>query len=126
MTVANSGRFTVRVLDIPIVKAAWPARFRLLVSQPMKPHSGSPPGPYVPFHPFDLHPGEQRGIELSGRFNLPCDRRSTGWSEGWEWIPVRYGFLWHTGTAEVPFPEPLTFVYRKNAAAGCQSSKGRG
>jgi hypothetical protein len=127
MTIANSGRFTVRVLDIPLVRVAWPVRFRLLVSQPMTPDGGSPPGPWVPFHPFDLHPGEQRGIELSGRFNLPCSRRSdtAGLSEGWDWIPVHYSFLWHMGTAEVPFPEPLSFVYRKNAAAGCPGPKGR-
>jgi hypothetical protein len=127
MTIANSGRFTVRVVDIPLVRAAWPARFRLLVSQPMTPHGGSPPGPWVAFHPFDLHPGEQRGIELSGRFNLPCSRRSdtAGLSEGWDWIPVHYSFLWHVGTAEVPFPQPLSFVYRKNAAAGCPGSEGR-
>jgi hypothetical protein len=117
MTIENDGRFTVRVLGVPIY---WelPVRYRLLVSGPGTIYHGPPPGRFKPLHPFDLAPGEQRMILFNGRFSEPCDLRQQG-SQGFGEIPVHYRFLWHTGTAQVALPEPLTFVFTKNAATGC-------
>jgi hypothetical protein len=122
MTIENDGRFTVRVLGVPIY---WelPMRYRLLVSGSGTVYRGPPPGPFRPLHPFDLGPGEERMILFSGRFSEPCDLRHQG-SRGFDEIPVRYRFLWHTGTAQVALMEPLTFVFTKNAADGCPTASG--
>src|SRR5262249_29901486 len=61
MSIWNAGRFTVRVLGVPI-EYGLPIRYRLLVSRPGTIYRGPPPGPYTPFHPFDLAPGQQRMI----------------------------------------------------------------
>ena len=120
MTIWNQGRFTVRVLAVPI-EFELPIKYRLLMSRPTTFNYGGLPLPWTPFHPFDLAPGEERAIIFSGTFNEPCNLRSPG-SRFWGSIPIRYRFLWHTGTADVPFPEHLTFVFRKDAASGCPAT----
>lgn len=121
LTIWNSGRFPVRVLEVPI--DPWrPIRYRVLISGPMTFASGGgPPRPFTPFRPFDLAPGDERGIIFDGRFSEPCSRRSEG-SEGWDGIPIRYHVLWHTSTVQIAFPRPLTFVFRKDAGAGCPAT----
>jgi len=121
MTIWNSGRFTVRVVGIPI-EYHLPISYRLLMSEPTTFDYGGIPQPFTPFHPFDLKPGEERGIVLRGVYNEPCDIRGTG-SINWQSIPVRYSFLWHTSTVQVPLPEPFAFVFRKDASAGCPATR---
>lgn len=115
MSIRNSGRFTVRVLGVPKL-LGLPIKYRVLTSTTFE--NGGIPRPFIPFHPFDLKPGEQRGIIISGIYDTPCAGRWPG-SIGWGSIPVRYSFLWHTATAQVPLYQPLAFVFRKDAAAGC-------
>jgi hypothetical protein len=115
MTIWNSGRFTVRVLAVPI-EFGLPIKYRLLMTAPSTFARGGFSPPFEPFHPFDLSPGEQRGIVLSGVYSEPCRDRGSGASIGWESIPIRYSFLWHTSTVQVPLPQTLAFVFRKSSA----------
>jgi hypothetical protein len=119
-TIWNRGRYTVRVLGVPI-QYGLPISYRLLVSAPTTFNQGGIPEPFTRFRPFDLRPGEQRGIVFSGVYAEPCHSRGAGLSRGWGSIPVRFSFLWRTETVDVPFPEPLTFVFRKSSA--CRSTK---
>jgi len=119
MTIWNRGRYTVRVLGVPDFfrghLGGLPASVRLLLSAPTTFNSGGIPGPFTRFHPFDLKPGEQRGLLLSGVFNLPCRDRSGpgGGSDFLLSIPVRYSFLWHTATVAVALPERLAVLFPK-------------
>jgi hypothetical protein len=119
MTIWNSGRFTVRVLGVPI-QFGMPIKYRLLMSAPTTFDYGGIPRPYTPFHPFDLKPGEERGIVLSGAYNEPCRLRGLG-SEPRNEIPVRFSFLWQTKTIWVSPPQPLAFVFTK--ASECAKAR---
>lgn len=113
-TIWNAGRYTVRVLGIPML--GLPISYRLLMSAPTTFDQGGMPPPYTRFRPFDLKPGEQRGIIFAGVYEEPCrDRGPGGGSIDWESIPIRYGFLWRTKTVQVPLPERLAFVFRKSS-----------
>jgi hypothetical protein len=126
MTIWNRGRFTVRVLGVPSFYrrhlGGLPAAVRLLMSAPTTFEYGGIPGPYKPFHPFDLRPGEQRGLIFSGVLHEPCRARGPGGgSDFLEAIPVRYNFLWHTATVYVGLPERLAVYFPKQAA--CPAAK---
>jgi hypothetical protein len=118
-TIWNTGRYTVRVLGVPDFigrhPIGKPIAVRLLMSAPTTFDYGGIPLPYKRFHPFDLSPGEQRGLLFVGTYDSPCRERGPGLSIGWDSIPVRYSFLWRTTTVQVPLPEPVTFVFRKSS-----------
>jgi hypothetical protein len=121
MTIWNRGRYTVRVLGLPEFYrghlAGLPASVRLLLSAPTTFNRGGIPGPFTPFHSFDLKPGEQRGLMFSGVFDLPCrDRGPGGGSDFLLAIAVRYSFLWHTATTAVTLPERLAVFFPKRSA----------
>ncbi len=120
MTIWNSGRFTVRVTGIPI-EFELPFKYRLLLGAPTRYNYGGLPGPYRPFRPFDLKPGEQREIVFKGAFDEPCNVRDNGLTTFLTAIPVRYSFLWHTATVSVPLPQETAFHYTK--ASVCPKAK---
>lgn len=126
MTVWNRGRYTVRVLGLPEFYrghlAGLPASVRLLLAAPTEFDRGGWSGPFTPFHPFDLKPGEERGLMFSGVFDLPCRNRGPGGgSEFLLSIAVRYSFLWHTATTAVALPERLAVLFPKSSA--CPAAK---
>ena len=118
MTIWNTGRYTVRVLGVPRT-FGLPISYRLLMSAPTTFDRAGIPEPYTRFRPFDLKPGEQRGLIFAGAYGEPCRNRETG-SIDWVSIPVRFSFLWRTATVQVPLPERLAFVFRKTPA--CRST----
>ena len=126
MTIWNRGRFTVRVLGVADFfeghLGGLPASVRLLMSAPTTFDQGGIPAPYRRFHPFDLRPGEQRGLIFSGVYDLPCrDRGPGGGSDYLLSLPVRFRFLWRTETVQVPLPERLAVSFPKEAA--CPAAK---
>ena len=117
MEIVNRGRFAVRVLGVPYEPAmAYPWKAHLMMGPLGKSFPGETPSQR--FTPFDLHPGEHRVLFLKGVFVCRF-----GWKTlfGFEGIgssfPVRYSFLWHDATAEIPFPKPVAFSY--NRGDGC-------
>lgn len=120
MTIWNSGRFAVRIVAVPL-QYGWPVKFRVLMSAPTSFNYGGIPRPYTPFHPFDLRPGDERGVVFSGAYDEPCWYRRRGLSEPRDAIPVRFKFLWHTKTVWIALPEKLTFVFTK--ASECARAK---
>lgn len=121
MTIWNKGRHTVRVLGVPL-QLHLPISFRLLMSAPTTFDYGGIPEPYTRFRPFDLKPGEQRGLIFTGVYAEPCrDRGTPGGSTIWYSIPVRFSFLWRTRTVDVPLPENVSFVFRKSSL--CRSKR---
>jgi hypothetical protein len=115
MTIWNKGRFTVRVLGVPLL-VRLPVSFRLLMSAPTTFDYGGMPEPYTRFRPFDLKPGQQRGLIFTGVYAEPCRARGTpGGSVVWYSIPLRFSFLWRTETVNVPLPENVSFVFRKTS-----------
>lgn len=112
MTIWNSGRYTVRVLGVGGV--GIPVSYRLLISRPTEWKYGGMPGPFTPFRPFDLRPGEQRGLMFTGVYHEPCPAR--GGVIGWSGVPVRFRFLWRTTTVAVALPESLAFDFPKSSA----------
>jgi hypothetical protein len=126
MTIWNRGRYTVRVLGVPDFfrrhLSGLPASVRLLLSAPTTFERGGMPGPFTRFRPFDLKPGEQRGLVFTGVFDLPCRDRGPGGGSDFELsIPVRYRFLWHTATADIALPERLAVLFLKSSA--CRATK---
>jgi hypothetical protein len=111
MTIWNSGRYTVRVLGIPM----WhlPASYRLLLSTPTTFAEGGWSGPFTRFRPFDLRPGEQRGLVFSGVYDEPCPEQGSV-STSWGAIPVRFSFLWQTKTVQIPLPESVAFLQKSS------------
>jgi hypothetical protein len=120
MTIWNRGRFTVRVLGVPDFYKGHvigvPVSGRLLMSAPTNWAYGGIPTPYTPFRPFDLKPGEQRGLIFSGVYDQPCPNRpNPGGSVQWWGLPVRFSFLWRTTTVEIAFPQTVAFAYPKRS-----------
>jgi len=116
----------VRVLGVPDLfkghLAGLPASVRLLMSASTTFDRGGMPPPYTRFHPFDLEPGEQRGLIFSGVYDQPCrDRRIGGGSDFLLAIPVRFSFLWRTSTAWVNLPERVAVFFPKETA--CPAAK---
>lgn len=121
MEIVNSGRFAVRVLGVPYQPAmSYPWKARLMMGPPGKSYPAETPSQL--FKPFDLNPGEHRVLFLKGVFVCRA-----GWKTafGFEGIgssfPVRYRFLWHVGTAEIPLPTPVAFSYGRGD--GCRSTR---
>lgn len=114
MTIRNKGRFSVRVLGLQHMPGL-PVSTRLLMSPATEWKYGGIPHPYTPFHPFDLAPGQQRGLVFSGVYHEPCRNRAPAGSVDWYSIPVRFGFLWRTTTVQIRLPETLAFVFRKGS-----------
>lgn len=108
LEIQNTGRFTVRVLGVPL----WPGepfKARLLMYQPN--FLGGDVGPLARFHPFDLKPGERDILVLKGAY-ANCSRWPGTGSTTLYHFPVRYSFLWRTATASIPLPEELAIVFR--------------
>jgi hypothetical protein len=90
----------------------------------MGPLEKSFPGedPSERFTPFDLRPGEQRFLFLKGVFVCRFGWKTNFGYQGIESsFPVRYSFLWHVGTAEIPLPEPVAFRFARGD--GCRSGQ---
>jgi hypothetical protein len=115
ISIRNNGRYPVRVLGVPRSVTDFYSG-RLLMSAPS---NRGDERPLRPFHPFDLKPGEISWLLLKGVY--AC---TTGWADGgsltWGALPVRFSFLWRTGTASIPLGEPLTFTFPK----GCPPPTG--
>lgn len=111
MTIWNSGRHTVRVLGVPM----WhlPVSYRLLMSAPTTFDRGGWSGPFTRFRPFDLEPGEQRGLMFSGIYDEPCPKQGAV-STNWDAVPIRFSFLWQTKTVQIPLPESVSFVQKSS------------
>jgi hypothetical protein len=109
ITVANTGRFAVRVLDAPLPDGV-PFSARLMMSGPLT--DGGVHGPYTRFRPFDLEPGQVRLLFYKGV--LAC-RAAPGANTGLGFLdfPIRYSFLWRTKTAYIPLDEELAIVFPK-------------
>lgn len=114
MTIWNTGRYTVRVLGVPEL-TGLPISYRLLMSEPTTFERGGFSEPFTRFHPFDLKPGEQRGLVLAGVYAMACSSRAKGLSMNLESVPVRYSFLWRTKTVDIPLNESVAFTFRRSS-----------
>jgi HAAS domain-containing protein len=110
LDIENTGQYTVRVLGVPLGPGRQVFSTHLVMSGPTP--GGGFPRPYMPFHPFDMKPGEVRVLELQGVY-AHCRYWTGGGSTLLTDFPIRYRFLWHTATAEIPLPEPLAIVFPK-------------
>jgi hypothetical protein len=112
VTVRNDGRFAVRVLGVPY-GSYLPFSARLQMSAPDE--SDGTAGPFMPFQPFDLKPGEIRVLVFKGLF--ACH---TGMAAGTGItlvdFPIRFRFLWRTATARIPLRSQVAIGFRKGAA----------
>jgi HAAS len=110
ITVVNNRRFTVRVLGVPYVPPLpWTAR---LMMSPTAKNTGRIRQPYMPFHPFDLKPGDVVFLFFKGVY--ACNTgRAAGTTTTFDDFPVRYRFLWRTATTNIPLPESLAFSFPK-------------
>lgn len=118
-TVRNDGRFTVRVLGVPTLYG-YPFRAHLWASGPTR--NGGMPMPERRFHPVDLKPGWTLALYLVGRYACTV-RQPAGSSTTLGAPPVRYSFLWKTGTARIASPSEdyLTLLLPKSV--GCPSNR---
>jgi len=108
ITVVNNGRFTVRVLGMP-VSPALPFSARLRTNGPSTPVDYMR-GPYKPFKPFDLKPGAMTLLLLKGVY--ACNSGTgPGPSVSIDELPVRFGFLWRTKTVRIPLGEEFVFDF---------------
>lgn len=125
VSMVNTGRFTVRVLGSAPPEDP-PVSARLFVAGPL-PNHGQFEGPYRPFRPFDLGPGQLALLVLRGSYHASCHPNGRV-QDFWE-LPgfsVRYGFLWRTGTAEIDLPSQLQIAGPKGMdCAGAQAVAGR-
>ena len=109
ITIHNDDRFTVRVLGIPRSPLTF-FRGPLMMSKDQTGRLDE--RPLERFRPFDMKPGSFRWLVFKGVY--AC---TTGMAGGgtvgvtWTDIPVRFSFLWRTGTASIPLDEPLTFSF---------------
>jgi len=125
--VKNTGLFTVHMVGaaephaLPLSPARIPSytylpvSARLLVSRPLPPHKVI--GPFTPFQPFYLHPGQVRLILLKGVYGN-CKGWAPGSVAGIDSIPVRFSYLWKTATVNVPLVSRLAIVMPKE---GCRA-----
>jgi hypothetical protein len=113
--IQNSGRFTARVLGVPLGAFLYPFKTRLFMYQPN--FIGGDAGPLERFHPFDLKPGERDTLVLKGVYARCADWQGPG-SMGMDRVPVRYSFLWRTPTASIPLPEVLAIVFKHKDNCG--------
>ncbi len=100
-SVRNSGRFAVRILDVPL-EGGLPFIARKFTARSDERGTGPP----VPFHAFTLEPRRERLIVLRGRY-ANCTSWVAGTSVGYEAMPVRARFLRWTHTVFVKLFTPL-------------------
>ena len=100
-SVRNSGRFAVRILDVPL-EGDHPFIARKYTARSDERGTGPP----VPFRPFTLEPGRERLIVLRGRY-ANCSQWVAGSSVGYEAMQVRMRFLHWTHTVFVKLFSPL-------------------
>lgn len=102
-SIRNDGRFSVRILAVPLDQRFLPFRFRVF-AEPSGSHGvGAHPHP---FRPFTLSPGSEWLIVLRGRY-ANCHDYAAGTSSGFDAMPVRARFLLWTHTVFVPLGAPL-------------------
>jgi hypothetical protein len=114
-SVRNSGRFAVRILDVPL-EGYHPFTVRKFTARSDERGTGPP----VPFQAFTLEPGRERLIVLRGRY-ANCDKWVAGGSVGYEAMPVRMRFLRWTHTIFVKLFTPLVIrmpAHRSPCATG--------
>ncbi len=133
--VQNNGRFAVRVLGVPYSSEVswssktlpWSARLLMAtetsVRLPPLPgaHGGGRgwhQGPFKPFRPFDLEPGQSAFLLLKGVF-ANCQVMISHGSIPLPDFPVRYRFLWKTATAHIPLEGGLTVNPKNNPRIRC-------
>jgi hypothetical protein len=112
LEIQNTGRYAVRVLGVPYngpYPAALPYKARVRMFGPNR-YGGDVP--LRPFRPFDLKPGMRAFLELAGTFARCGSWKGKGANIVYD-FPVRYSFLWKTATAEIPLPEKLAIVFKK-------------
>jgi hypothetical protein len=108
MEFENTGRYTVRVIGVGYRSSApWTAR--LLMTPPSYNGGYTPP---KPFHPFDLRPGQYGDLFLRGVWACHAET-DPGATLTLHDFPVRYTFLWRTGTAEIPLFNTLEIQFPK-------------
>lgn len=114
-SVRNSGRFAVRILDMPLT-GFHPFVVRKFTARSDERGTGPP----VRFQPFTLEPGQERLIVLRGRY-ANCHNWAAGTSVGYEAMPVRMRFLRWTHTIFVKLLTPLVIrmpAHRSPCATG--------
>lgn len=109
MEIRNTGRFKVRVLGVPY-ESFQPWTARLVMARINL--TGVYVGPYTPFHPFDLKPGQRRYLAFKGVFACHTGVAENG-AETLTGFPVRFSFLWRTTTTMIPLPEELGITFPK-------------
>ncbi len=115
ITIRNDRRFAVRILGVaPDTNRAFYFKAHLFAS---KPAVNDPELPLVPFHPFELEPGQERWLVFKGVFSCTGGHVAPGEANTWTEIGVRYGFLWRTATAEIPLDTPLEISFPKGGCA---------
>ncbi len=105
ITVQNSGRFTVRIEGVPLIEPneILPFSGRVFMSGVLK--NGGVYPPYVPFHPFDLKPGQVRLLFIRGVY-AHCHDYGGGSGVVFDSFPVTFSFLWRTERVRIPLARP--------------------
>lgn len=135
-SVQNSGRFAVRVLGVPYLSGPFsgrPISARLMMSrdtggarfQRLPGVRGRvhfmlwPRGPYEPFQPFDLKPGQVRSLLFTGVYGncTPAARNLVPITV--LDFPIRFSFVWKTQTARIPLPKKQEII---PPSGGCPSA----
>ena len=114
-SVRNSGRFAVRILDVPLTGINPFVTHKFTARSDER---GT--GPPVRFEPFTLEPGCERLIVLRGKY-ANCHDWSVSSSVGYETMPVRMRFLRWTHTIHVKLFTPLVIrmpAHRSPCATG--------
>ena len=75
-------------------------------------------GPFKPFRPFDLEPGQSAFLLLKGVF-ANCQVMISHGGIRLTDFPVRYRFLWKTATAHIPLEGGLTINPKNNPRIRC-------
>jgi hypothetical protein len=140
--VQNGGRFTVRVLGVPSSSgpfAGQPVSAHLMMSRdtgashwppcvsehqttPCGVYLALPRGPYEPFQPFDLKPGQVRSLLLVGVYGNCHGTYDPVGPLVLRDLPVRYSFLWKTATAGIPLPKERDII---SPNTGCRAASAR-
>lgn len=135
-TVQNKGRFTVRVLGVPYSSGPFsghPVSVRLMMSRDTggdrfqrmpglhsKVHFMLwPGGPYEPFHPFELKPGQLRSLLYTGVYGDCSAAARSLLPISVSDFPIRFSFLWKTATTRLPLPRTLEII---PPSGGCPSA----
>lgn len=102
VSVRNTGRFPVRIIEIPLLRSfQWPFSVRPFLSS--EKITGKP---VSAFHPFTLRPGHEREIIFRGTYANRDKYSVTGGITLVSW-PVRYRFLLWTHIVQAPLLDPL-------------------